>query len=401
LIQLPVFYLEMTANQNERVFLSRLPTIIHSLREKYGEVSTIKKYSSIAAEELCKSIESFFPSLSEISPDITELLTELATYELHIKRPITRRYLVEFFGTLPEVAKQILDDWETRVSLQEILPEKMQKIEKKAMEVGNACEIANENPNFITLISMGFDPIDIKYVLQYMFENKRIPSISMHIESEDYAEYQNIRDVIVLHEGRTLYVKTTGENSDNTQLFSGMIQAIEMIRDEYLSKVEGPQKNEVKSVEGLEFGDLNAYIGRGKKDVKLILRLNTRPKKDVTFQKRVKGFLTNFESQVPLETLTELADQRKIRESADHIFNQNFNPCPLSYDVYKPLTLAPEINDKGKTNIEQKIIEVLRTSGSLLLEQLIEKTALSFQGIVSQSDLIIPIFDLIEDKIII
>jgi hypothetical protein len=53
-----------------------------------------------------------------------------------------------------------------------------------------------------------------------------------------------------------------------------------------------------------------------------------------------------------------------------------------------------------KTIIEQAILKILQQQGALLLEDLVEKVSESFHGVFARSDLFTPIFDLIEEKII-
>jgi hypothetical protein len=399
--QLPAYYLEITEKENEDLLLTRLRTILKEIREKFGEFHAIKKYSTIGLEELFKAMDSYFIQMAEeTDTDLLTYLSEIVLVEQKFARPISRRFLQTYFGCLPPVSKKVIDLWEERVSLLGVSEDKMALLEKQAKDMFHACNDLDQRLSYGSLIGMGFDAAEIRYVFRYMFEKQMIPGIAVHLESEEYSEYQNIRDVIVIYEGRTLFVKTTNQNADHTQLFSGMIQAIEMIRTEYISKVEGYTPSQKDRVEGLEFGDLHAYLGHGNKNVELILRLNHRPYRESTFRKRVKNFLMMYEAEVKLEPTTDINEVRKIKDQSERLFYQNFNPFPISFNVFKPLTIGVIQDFEGKTVIEQMIIQTLQNHPSLLLEDLVEKVHENFHGLVARSDLVLPIFDLIEDRLI-
>jgi hypothetical protein len=395
MIQLPVHYFEFTANKNEWILINQLRDIIKNLETSH---SWIKKYSTITLDELLKSIESFLLQIQDETIDFAFLLPELLALERKLQYPISRRYLEMNYGCMPQAAREIMDKWEALAP--DFTPEDMKNLDLKAQEIYNMCLNSDQQPNYPNLIGMGFDSNEVKKLLRYLFEKRLIPNISQHIVSQEYIEYHNIHEVIVLYEGRTLFVKSTTTDIDHTQLFSGMIQAIELVRNEYLTLSEGNHKTITEGVEGLEFGDLRAYIGNGVKGVKLILRLNDRPLRENIFRNRVQSFLKMYENEIPLNNSIDLSMQKTIRELSERIFYQNFNPFPISFNVFKKISLVKVEDFSMKTIIEQAILKILQQQGALLLEDLVEKVSESFHGVFARSDLFTPIFDLIEEKII-
>ena len=93
------------------------------------------------------------------------------------------------------------------------------------MEMFKVCQEKLMAVNFVNLVSLGYNFQVVKYALQFLLKQKAITSISHHAESQEYIQYRNIREVIVIHEGRPLFVKSTNSNEDQTQLFSGMIRS--------------------------------------------------------------------------------------------------------------------------------------------------------------------------------
>lgn len=402
IIQMPMIYFEITEEKSESLFFLKMKLFLDEIHEKLGQSYLMKHYSTISLEELLKTVNSFLGMLKGPEFEIDDAFRDLTAYELNAQHPLTRRHLQMQFGCEDAVAKKILDIWDERPSLEAIPPEAFKDLEAESSEMLKACQTQESLPNFISLVQMGYNHEVVKYALQYLLDRGKIASISHHSESQEYTEYRNIRDVIVVHEGRTMFIKSTNTNDDQIQLFSGMIQAIEMVRDKYLMEVEKKELSPYNRIEFLEFGDLKALIGCGQKGVKLILRLDERPGKDDEIKRRIKNFLKAYENEVPLNASTDFELLKQIRQLSEKIFYQNFNPFPLSFDVFKTIQINLDIIDlANKTGIEQKIIAYLRNQGPFLLEDLIENLSKATKNVISRSDFLPYIFDLIEDKIIV
>lgn len=400
IIQVPVIYFEITESKTESLVFLKIRKFLDEFVNQKGENVSLKRYSTIAIEEIFKTIDSFLAILNDQNFDIEEAVRDLVEYERKLQHPITRRFLQTFFGSEEHVAKTILDFWDERPSLEKLPSDAMKELENETDEMFHACEAQECMPNFVNLVQMGYNFEVVKYALRLLLDSQKITAISHHKESQEYDEYRNIREVIILQGGRPLWSKTTLKE-EQTQLFSGMIQAIEMIKDRYITDLEGIAPSHANRIEFLEFGDLKAFIGEGQKEVKIIIRLNYRPKNDELIIRRIRNFLKAYENTVFLQPTTDFNQLKKIKLDSERIFYQFFNPFPVSFDVFKLLQINPDFKDaSNKTLIEQQIIAFLQKNPKLLLEDLIENMTKTTKNTISRSDLVPYVFDLIEEKII-
>jgi hypothetical protein len=403
LTQMPLHYFELTENNTEPLLLTQMKLFIEKITQKFGEHSKITRYSSIILENIIKDIIGQIKHIKDQEYSFDDLIGDLVEFEVKKGEPITRRYLEQHFGCNPEISTKLTNIWNHRPSLNDISENALTQLQKEAEEMWTSCIEANSILNYVELVKEGYSSTAVQYVLRYLFETGKLTTISHHIESEEYIEFRNIREVVVLYEGRTLFVKTTNPNPDQTLQFSNMIQAIEMVRNEYISKSGGKDVKPSSLIEFLEFGDLFAIIGNGNKGVKLILRLNNRPHREGIFKHRVKNFLVAYENQVSLNATNDLQEQRKIRELSEKAFYRNFNPFPLNVDVFQLLSIngSSEFEMKFLSEIEIQIVEVLQEKGSAMLEDLVDKVTKLNNFLISRSDILQYILDLRKDKIII
>ena len=402
LTQMPVKYLEIESNITEPQFISHLSIFIKEQMSTFGKHYQITKYSSIALEKITKEMQSIIGTVKNATPEFGDLILDLCVSEIELNRPITRQFLINNFGCEPSISKSILDKWDQRPNIQGLAEGDLETLKTDSEKIFNIFEESGNALNFTELVKMGYNPTNVQKVLRHLFNSGKIASISHHIESEEFIEFQNVKEFLVLHDGRTLYVKTVSKDTDQTLMFANMIQAIEMIRNDYILKAENITIPSLNKIEFLEFGDLKAFIGNGNTGLKLVIRLNDRPRHEQNLRIRIKKFIATYEDSVNLQPTAKVQDQREIRKQSERIFYQYFNPFPMDVDVFQvlkatqqhlqPLTLL--------TDIEQTIMKILKQNGPLMLEDLISAFSEKMGNIISRSDALQYILDLMNEKFI-
>jgi len=400
-------YFEIEEQNTEKSFLRKLKDFTNRLSIKYGETYKIKKYSTITLERLFKDLEELIEQLNgSLSQNLNfdNLIKNLTNIELKMKTPITRRFLIEQFGSNKKVAKKIMNRWESRPGMEQLNDEFQNSVRQYASDLLKHCYESNTKPTYVHLVSEGYKLTLIQPILRYLQEQDKISSVSSHLISEDFWEFKNIEEVIIRHEGRVLYVKSSN-NLDHTLMFSDMIYTLESIRNEYLLKTEKREIDREEHVEFLEFGNLRALIGYGKRGVKIILRLNQNPRNKEKLKHRCMEFLTDYEKQINLTPAKEAKTQKKIKNKSAKIYYQHFNPFPETINVFRKIKINKKRlkeEEQHLCNIEKKIIEVLRSFKELSIEELIKQVFEKNSRLYSNSDIIAYLLDLLmKDKILI
>ncbi len=424
IVQNSISYFEMEEKSTEHRFLKKLNSVCDKFRLKYGETYKIQKHSTITLERLFHDIEElmgsmFFPKmrqdtpiedkeqkeqkLSEFSSQIDEFIPIIAKYEIEKNQPITRKYLIHEYGAQKTVARNLLNYWEQRASI-EAVPENLKdSVKDYAVDLLEYCKANDISPTYTHLVSNGYKLSLIQPILGYLLGQEKIRNVSSHLVSENFWEFENIQDVIVRYEGKVLYVKAK-KDIDRTLMFSDMVYTLESIRNEYLLKTKDVELKKNDKVEFLEFGELHALIGIGKMGVKIILRLAQPPKNKKKLRERCEQFLNSYEENVQIEKHQDLEAQKTIKEESAKIFYKYFNPYPRSVDVFHTITLGKK--SKGNVynklcSIERGIFEVVEEHDRLNIEELIEKAYTKHRGAYAKNDIIAFVLDMLEENIFI
>jgi len=373
--------------------------------------------------------------------EFKESLNRIATTELSIadkikivykieerkKMAITKTYLMENYGWNQEIAINFINEWEKRLSdldlhtIDEIV--NIDNIDEANLSESDASKINRKlirtsedaleriqslrsDVSLNSLLQLGYDLELSKQILYCLKKLNKIQSVSYHRESVDYENFKNINYFIVLYNYQHFYSKSLDENK--CLLFSGLIQSIESIKDNFLKESEEyvPQYEKL-IVEYLQFGEkFLVLVGNSLEGLKVIIRFRKKPTDHSFWENKVKAFMIDYLNEVPFDVHFKGTEHyQNIRLISEKIFYRYFNPFQSKLDNLLPIKLLDDnASNRTLSEREKMIIRYLlgnRTDPQKMLMENIIRGIVSQPNLqISRSDVILVLSELIKQRII-
>ncbi|MHA1734724.1 MAG: hypothetical protein ACTSU5_22535 [Promethearchaeota archaeon] len=381
--------------KNEGIFGRKLRVFVEL--SKLDSTAEKRQLPLLTIEELVRELErSILEILSEplATADLIDLLVNL---ENQLKRPITRGVLCRWYGQENEFAKQVLDEWEALgdPSRREQILESVAEspvLHDEAAKYLKRCRNLGLEPNFASLKLLGLRFDEITKVVANIDDRGEIGHPpSFHVQNKSFVDFTNIEEFVVVKGGQTLFIRQTkGTTLERTTLFAGMIQAIEVLREEFLKKVK--ESYERETIELLDFGPLKALIATDNAaELKVIVRLREKPRRKT--YKRLELFLK--------KTVELLEDDKDpniyYHDTSDRIssiFDEYFNPLPLKVNFFEEFVAAPRRDPEHFTRREQVLLEAIEADQPVSLKEVLDKAGvLNF----ARGDLVSTLLELIKE----
>ncbi len=413
--------IEIEEDVNEALMVAKLKSIL----DKTDPAKIFREEHIIIVENKVKELKESFTKILGMDVNSEEKIKIAYKLEERKKIALTKSYLIENYGWNEQIALDFINIWESR----------LKEEEKKAVdELIDKSEFVIETPNdtatidtkFIrvcenvlekiitlrsevslnSLLQLGYDLQLSKKILYYLNRTNKIQNLSYHRESADYENFKNIFYFIVLYKYQHFYSKSLDE--DKCLLFSGLIQSIESIKDNFLRESnEYYPPTERFLVEYLQFGEkFLVLVGNSRDELKVIVRFRKKPTDVSYWEKKIKTFMMDYINEVPLESQTKGEQYYStVRKTSEKIFYRHFNPFQFKLDNLLPIKLLKEDISSGRfTEREQMVVKYLwsnRTDPSMMLiENIINGIADQYKFEISRSDIIIILSELIKQKII-
>jgi hypothetical protein len=390
------FYFDINEEKNESTFFRRLPELLESAKTWHS-----KEYTPITIDRMINKLLIKVEGLNEKKFGIEQGIHLLAEFEQQNKITITRHSLELIWGLNNSESNTIMEFWENRINLDDLPKEELDILTHESNTQINNCIQYNFEPNLVNLLALGNSIVDSKKILAILKKNQQIETISYHNPSLEYEIYDNLQDLIILHNGRHLYTRTKSDTNEIT-IFSGLMQTMEIVRDKYMkSGTNGTQFLQFNDVDYLDFGNLHAVLGTGISGVKVILRFKKHPEK-IYIQKTQK-FIQIIEDQFKNILEQRVIDLDQVRPSIDKLFYRYFNPFPEDIPYDRIFTQSEEIYEEKKnslTKLEDEIVSLVRKQSHLTIYQIITHISKTNDGYISESDVLSRVLDLIEEEIL-
>ncbi|TFG25949.1 MAG: hypothetical protein EU533_00290 [Promethearchaeota archaeon] len=390
------FYFDINEDKNEATLFRRLPELLESTKTWVS-----KEYTPLTIDRMITKLLTKLHEITDYKFDIEHGIHLLTEFEHLNKITITRHSLELIWGLNNTESKSIMEFWENRINLDDLPKEELDILTQESNTQIDNCFRYNFEPNLVNLLALGNSIVDSKKILAILKKNHQIESISYHNPTLEYQTYDNLQDLIILHNGRHLYTRTKSETNE-IAIFSGLMQTMEIVRDKYMkSGINGTQFLQFNDVDYLDFGNLHAVLGTGVSGVKVILRFKKHPEK-IYIQKTQK-FIQIIEDQFKNILEQRVIDLDRIKPSMDKLFYRYFNPFPEDIPYDRIFTLSEEnYSDKKKslTKLEDQIVALIRKKSQMTINQIITHISDKNDGYISESDVLSRVLDLIEENIL-
>ena len=413
--------IEIEEDKNEALSVAKLKIIL----DKIDPAKIYREEHIIIVENKLKELRESY--LKILAADLAAEDKLKIAYKLEERKKValTKSFLIENYGWNEKIAIDFINMWESRLSEEDkkVIDELIQKSEKG---VEGSDETATVDTKFIrtcenaleriatlrsevslnSLLQLGYDLQLSKKILYYLNKINKIQNLSLHRESIDYENFKNIFYFIVLYKHQHFYSKSLDE--DKCLLFSGLIQSIESIKDNFLKESNeycAPAERFI--IEFLQFGEkFLVLVGNSRDELKVIIRFRKKPADVSYWEKKVKYFMMDYINEVPLESQTKGAEYyTTVRKTSEKIFYRHFNPFQIKLDNLLPIKiLKAESNLEEFTQREQIVIKYLQSNQSdpnkLLIENVIGGVAEQYKYEISRSDIVIILSELIKQKLV-
>ncbi|MHA1821891.1 MAG: hypothetical protein ACTSU2_01950 [Promethearchaeota archaeon] len=408
------YYLNIYKNKNEQRFFPKIKNIFESGIDIFP-----KEYSSLTIERMLVNLENKLEELREMDITLDLGIKTLGEFERNrggfIERiNVTRRKLTKEWGLIEEDARDLMNLWEKRIDVDDISQDDLNLLENDALAKLNRIQQLGLQPNLINLLSMSYGLDESKKALVVLKKLGYIKSVAFHVPSEEFEIYDNLQDLIIMFEGKQIYLMTKDSNTERINILSGMLSAIEMIRNKYLPFKENinnnyyPKNNNqktglhIKKVDILEFGNLHCIMGVGNKGLSVTLRFKESPQK--LYLDKTESFIQAFEKKfADLLTPRKVYNQNEYRNEIDDLFFIYYNPFPRGVHFSKELEISHQKYRRKYpllTEMEKNIIKLIEKYGSLDINNILEKIEEDSDGKIAKSDVLPVIFDLIFEHIL-
>ncbi len=412
---------EIEEDKNEPLIVVKLKQIL----DKIDPAKIYREEHTLIVENKVKELKESFLKILAMNLTPEDKIKIGYKIEERKKIALTKSYLIEHYGWNEQIVLDFINMWEFRLSEEDKkaiddLIEKSENVPENNNDTTTfdtkfirMCENAMEKIATLrseyslnSLLQLGYDLQQSKKMLYYLNKSNKIQNISYHRESADYENFKNIFYFIVLYKYQHFYSKSLDENK--CLLFSGLIQSIESIKDNFLKESnEYSPPTERFLVEYLQFGEkFLVLVGNSRDELKVIIRFRKKPTDVSYWEKKIKSFMMDYINEVPLESQTKGEEYYKtVRKTSEKIFYRHFNPFQFKLDNLLPIKLLKEeIAYEQFTQREQMVIKYLLSNrldpNRMLIENIINGIADQYKFEISRSDIIIILSELIKQEII-
>jgi len=321
-------------------------------------------------------------------------LALLMDLEQRIQKPLTKRFLIQRYGLARDFAIDLLNNWEI-----EYVPEESGKEQalKDALAMHSKSLLSHLDPNFANFASLGYTPYQIQQYVTLLKQNDSLePRLSaFHIPHNAFADYLNIKELILLNKEQPIWHRQpAGSDEEKIVLFSALIQAIELLRNDFFQKFEDIELFPRNNLDILDFGPLKAVIGQSRCFLKIIARLKSSPSQKLI--QRIRNFLGIIDAV--FDPIGDPSPQNYMQyyDKVQHLFSETFNPFPIFVRVHERYRLQNYQRPEEFTCLEQQIIERIKEKSDRTLIEIVQN--IFNEGYFAESDVITTIIELIRQK---
>ncbi len=346
------------------------------------------KLPKLKVQSLLNEIKKRIQQIEQKTYSIEDKIALLMELEQKIRKPLTKRFLIQRYGVTRDFAIDLLNNWEI-----ESLPEESSRSQvfQDALTMYQKSLNSHLDSNFINFASLGYTPSQIQQYVPLLKQNRTLePRLcAFHVPHNAYADYLNIKELIILYKEQPFWNRRpAGSDEDKIVLFSALIQAIELLRNDFFQKFEDIEPVPRADIEVLEFGPLKAVIGESKGHLKIITRLKTSP--STALLQRIQKFLGSIDAVFSASS--------ELHEKLQRLFSETFNPFPIFIHVHERYYLQDCQPPERFTALEQEIIKNIKSIQDQTLIELVQ--TLFNKEIFGESDIITTIIELIRQRIL-
>jgi len=206
-----------------------------------------------------------------------------------------------------------------------------------------------------------------------------------------------LKEFILLYKEQPVWNhKPADSDEEKIVLFSALVQAIELLRNDFLQKFEDIATTSQGKIEVLDFGPLKAIIAQSDQEIKVIERVKISPPPNLL--RRTEKFLADIDAMLQLPADASFYDFLSRHEQIQQVYSEAFNPIPLSINVHKRYHVALDYDANLFTKLENKIIEKFQNeNGRTLLEEI---QVLFEENETADSDIITTIIELTRQNVL-
>ncbi len=370
--------------------------MLGKFRDSMLKTQSKGKLPKLKVQNLLNEIKKRIAQIERKTYSIEDKLALLMDLEQKIRKPLTKRFLIQRYGLKRDFAIDLLNNWEI-----ECLPP--ESIRSHALEDALTMHQKSLNshldPNFVNFASLGYTPTQIQQNLPLLKENKIVEArlCAFHIPHNAFADYLNVKELILLHKETPIWHRQpAGSDEEKIVLFSALIQAIELLRNDFFQKFEDIEPSPRLDVEILEFGPLKAVIGESKGHLKIITRLKLSPSRQLV--QRIRKFLGSIDAV--FESSGEPTHQNfaQLNDKVQRLFSETFNPFPIFVRVHERYYLHNYQLPERFTALEQQIIENIKDKSDRTLIEIVQ--GIFNEAVLGESDVITTIIELIRQRVL-
>lgn len=330
------------------------------------------------------------------SHTLEDKLALLMDLELKIQKPLTKRFLIQRYGLKRDFAIDLLNNWEI-----ECLPPEStrSKVLQDALAMHQKALNSHLDLNFVNFSSLGYTPTQIQQHMPLLKENQFVePRLcAFHVPHNAYADYLNVKELILLHKETPIWHRQpVGSDEEKIVLFSALIQAIELLRNDFFQKFEDIEPSVRSDVEILDFGPLKSIIGESKGHLKIITRLKVPPSPQLL--QRIRKFLGSIDAVFESSGEPTHQNYTEFHDKVQKLFSETFNPFPIFVRVHERYRLQNYQRPEKFTSFELQIIENIKDKSDRNLIEIVQ--SIFNNAVFGESDVITAIIELIRQGVL-
>ncbi|GAB4313050.1 MAG: hypothetical protein Kow0069_14020 [Promethearchaeota archaeon] len=390
---IPAYIGEIRGDEGETVLARKLKVLSKELQKGMGNSRNVPL---LVVEKAAQRVASKLEEAFSKNPDEGDLLTSMLRLEASVGRPLTRPRLVRWWGHSNEYARDVLDAWERLLDqdarfFTQRKARSDPRVAERAEKLLAGVDLGSWESSFTNLSGLGLSHSEVELLVAHLLDAGVIAKPTFHNPTPDYLDYTNLVEFVVVLDGVTAFTRRIGSSSvEKAALFSGMVQAIEMVRDRFLSETR--ESFQPGRVELLQFGPLKALIGRADRlKLKVIVRLLRTPTKSTC--ERMERFLDVLEG---LAGGLSLSDPASLEKFLNEKFDQVFNPFPLKVNWFDRVLVNPgiglESDLRSFTRLEQRILRHVHSLQPVSVRRLVRQ---SKRLGLAETDLVATLLDLV------
>lgn len=391
---------ELRLGENDALLAHKLRILAEEIRH-YHHAQQPRDLALLKVEQIVDNLRACTKEIETTPPSLEALVDALIHLETKIPRPLNRPLLVNWFGFPNTRAVRVLNCWE-RVDLRapdEILAEVPDPaaLDERVAALVEECRLKQVPPNYANLRRLGCSFDELEQVSARLRQQATISRYDFHKTSRDFQNFLNMEEFVVIWNGRTVFSRETKASStERTTIFSGMIQAIEQLREEWIKKIDTYQPRDTK-IELLDFGPLKALIGSDAANhLKIISRFREKPAQET--QERLRLFMWELRAD-PAWKDPQL-DEFQLGRIVGTLFHRVFNVLPLKlnlFDVFSVDHAAPAVPGPHLTRRERQILAIIRKIQPASLREIIASRGPRF----SKSDFVETLIGLLNSGLLV